>query len=62
MAEWLMWEQLSQKHRYIQENDDKVCMVCGNDMEHHWFPRVNPKLLLDEVEQIVEDYNRRLLE
>ena len=62
MPEWVDWQHLSQQHKYIQEGDATVCMVCGNDMNHHWFSRVNPKPLLDEVEQIADDYNKRLLE
>jgi hypothetical protein len=60
--DWVDWQNISQRHRYVQFNDETVCGVCGNGPDSHWYPRINPKKLLDEVEQIADDYNRKLLE
>lgn len=61
--EWVNWEHLSDHHRYVQENDSTTCMVCGRGMENHWFPKQNPRKVLDEAMQTVEDYiNRQMLE
>jgi len=63
MPEWVDWQHLSQQHKFVAEGDSKTCMTCGNDMDHHWFPRKNPKPLIDEAESIVNDaFNKGLLE
>ena len=60
--EWLNWDNITERHKYVQEDDATSCKVCGREMNNHWFPKTNPKQLWDEVDQIVDDYNRRLLE
>jgi len=63
MPEIVDWHHLSwDKHRYVQLNDESTCMVCGKTQDNHWFARTNPKKLLDEVSNIVDEYDRRLLE
>lgn len=62
MPEWVDWQHISQKHKYVQINDEPVCATCGNGMDNHWFPKQNPKKILDEANQIVDEYNRKLLE
>ena len=62
MPEWVNWDNINERHKYVQEDDATNCKVCGREMTNHWFPKVNPKQLWDEVDQIVDDYNRRLLE
>ena len=61
MPEWIHYEHFSNQHKFVTE-DGATCMSCGNDEDHHWFPRANPKTLLDEVEQIASEYDRKLLE
>ena len=69
MTEWVMWENINERHRFTTVENwpnngppPTECVVCGKTKDNHWFPRTNPKQLWDEVDQIVDDYNRRLLE
>lgn len=57
-----MYEHLSRQHKAVSE-DGKTCITCGNGLDTHWYPKRNPKPLIDEAESIVNDaFNRDLLE
>lgn len=61
MPEWLDWQHLSQQHRPVSE-DGTTCITCGNALDTHWYPKTNPKPLLDEIAQIVDDeFNKDIL-
>ena len=62
MVEWVEWSQLSQQHTFKTVDNETNCMVCGNGPDNHWYPKGNPKKLLDDVADIVDEYNRKLLE
>ena len=62
MPDWVDWQNINERHKYIQQDNEPTCMVCGRDMTNHWFPKQNPKKVIDEAEQIVNNYNKRLLE
>ena len=70
-VEWVNWENINERHKFTiveqwSSNNTgpppTTCYICGKQKEEHWFAKVNPKQLWDEVDQIVDDYNRRLLE
>ena len=61
MPEWLDWQHISQQHTPVSE-DGKTCITCSGDLDTHWYPKTNPKKLLDEVADIVDEANRKLLE
>lgn len=63
MPEWLDWQHISERHKFVQIDDNPNCASCGKPMEGHWFPSRNPQEVLDQANKVVEDYeNRKLLE
>lgn len=62
MPEWVDWQYINEHHRYIQQDNESTCLVCGKNMNNHWFSRQNPKRILDEAEQVADEYIRKLLE
>lgn len=62
MPEWVDWLNINERHRYIQQDNEITCIVCGKDMGNHWFSKQNPKKVIDEASQVADEYIRRLLE
>lgn len=72
MVEVVDWHNLNERHRFVTVETwsssstnslpPDICVVCGKSQDDHWFPKQNPRVVLEQASNVVDEYLKKLLE